>query len=57
MRAMMGMPEIRMEMMEMGGIGIQMWEIKLGMRGAGGRNEGNQGDNFRIGVEIMNKNM
>ena len=30
--------------------------IRLGMQGIGVRNEGNQRENLRIGVEVMNQN-
>ena len=30
-------------------------QIKVGMRGIGGGDEGKQGENLRIGVEMMNK--
>ena len=40
MRGMMGISGIRVGMM--------------GMRGIGARNEGNQGENLRIGVGLMN---
>ena len=30
--------------------------IRGGMRGTGGGNEGNKGDNLRVGVELMNHN-
>ena len=43
-------------------IGVRMREIGVGKRGIGcgmrvigGRNEGNQGENLRTEVEIMNK--
>ena len=48
MRGMTGMRVIRVELMEMRGMneGIQrIW----------GGNEGNQGENLRIGVEVMYK--
>ena len=35
---------------------MEMQGIRVGMRGTGGGNEGNQGDNLRIGVEMMDKN-
>ena len=38
------------------GIGVEMQGIRVGMRGTGGGNEGNQGDNLRIRVEMMDKN-
>ena len=37
-------------------MGMEMQGIRVGMRGTGGGNEGNQGDNLRIGVEMMDKN-
>ena len=40
----------------MRGIGVGMQRIRVGMWGiGGGGNEGNQGANLRIGVEMMNK--
>ena len=42
-------------MMEMRGIRMGIQGIQVEMRGLGGRNEGNQGKNLRIGVEMMNK--
>ena len=57
----MGMRGIRVGMQEISvgtrGIGMEMQGIRVGMRGTGGGNEGNQGDNLRIGVEMMDKNM
>ena len=41
----------------MRGIGVRIRGIRVGMREIGGENEGNQGENLRIGVEMMNKNL
>ena len=52
-----GMQENRVGMMGMLGTRVRMMgmqEIRVGMRGIGARNEGNQGKNLRIGVEMMN---
>ena len=35
---------------------VEMMEIRVGMRGTGGGNEGNIGDNLCIGVKLMNYN-
>ena len=53
MRGMMEMRGIRMGMQ---GIGVGMRGIRVGMREIGNRNEGNQGENLRIGVEMIKKN-
>ena len=45
---------IRLGMMGMRGIRMGMRGIGVGMRRIGGRNEGNQGENLRIGVGWMN---
>ena len=37
------------------GIGVGMWGIWVEMRGIGAENEGNQGENLRIVVEMINK--
>ena len=59
----MGMQGIRVGVMRMQGImGIMglrrirvgMQGIGVGRRGIGGRNEGNQVENLRIGVELIN---
>ena len=42
-------------MIGMRGIRVGMWGIRVGMRGIGGENDGNQGGNFRVGVEMINK--
>ena len=50
-RIRVGMLGIRMEIRE---IGVGMWGIAVGVWRVGARNEGNQGENLRIGVELMN---
>ena len=53
----MGMWGIRVGMMGMRGISVGMMEMRVKgvvMREIGTRNEGNQGENLRIGVELMN---
>ena len=64
----MGMRRIRVEKMGMQGIrvgmlgirmgireiGVGMWGIAVAVWRVGTRNEGNQGENLRIGVELMN---
>ena len=40
---------------EMREIRVRMGKIRVGMRGIGGENEENQGDNLRIGVKMMDK--
>ena len=52
MRGMMEMRGIRMGMQ---GIGVGMRGIRVGMREIGNRNEGNQGENLRIEVEMIKK--
>ena len=54
MRGMMEMRGIRMGMQ---GIGVGMRGIRVGMREIGNRNEGNQGENLRIEVEMIKKKM
>ena len=61
---MMGMRGIRVRIREVrvGMMGMQrimvgmegMWGIGVGIRGIVSRNEGNQGENLRIGVELLN---
>ena len=34
---------------------VEMWGIEVGMQKIGGEIEGNQGENLRIRVEMMNK--
>ena len=46
---------IRVGMMEIQGIRVGMQGIGIRMRGIGGGNKGNHVENFRIGVEMMNK--
>ena len=63
MREIMRMWGIRVGMMGMWGIWVGMWGISVGMmemrvkgvgmREIGTRNEGNQGENLRIGVKLM----
>ena len=48
---MMGIRGIRVGMR---GIGVGMRGIVVGMRGIGG-NQGNQAENLRLGVEMMNE--
>ena len=55
MRGMLGMLGIRVGMMEIQGIRVGMQGIGIRMRGIGGGNKGNHVENFRIGVEMMNK--
>ena len=54
----MGMRGIRVRMRGVGvgmrGIRVRRRGLGVGMRGTGGRNEGNQNENLRIGVELMN---
>ena len=62
MIGMMVMPGIRVEMqgirVRMRGIMVGMMRmrgIRVGVWGIGGGNKGNNGENLRIGVEMMNK--
>ena len=44
---------------EMRGIRVRMMGkrgIRVEMRGTGGENEGNKGDDLRVGVDLMNDN-
>ena len=58
----MGMQGFRVETMEtcrvregMQGIGLRIRGIRVGMQQMKDGNEGNQGENLRLRVEIMNK--
>ena len=53
---MMGMRGNRVGMMGMRGITVGMRGTGVGMREIGSGNEGNQGENLRIGVELINWN-
>ena len=48
---------IRVIRVGMRGIGVGMWGIRVGMQGTGGGNEEDQGENLRIRVAMMNKNV
>ena len=50
---MMGMRGLRVGMMGMRGISMGMRSLKVRIRGIRGGNEGNQGENLHIGVEMM----
>ena len=56
---MMGMQGIRVGMRRIGvgmqGIRVGMWGTGVGMWGIGDGNEGNQGENLCIGIEMMKK--
>ena len=56
MRGMMGMQGIKVGMQRIRVGMMEIRGIRVGMRGIGVGNDGNKGENFRIGVELTNYN-